>query len=74
MFFFLCRDESVVRAAVAVLGDLADALGPHVKALFKDLSFCSELLVECLQSEDEQLKETATWTQGMIGRVFSVCG
>ncbi|CAI9298692.1 unnamed protein product [Lactuca saligna] len=68
------RDESVVRAAVAVLGDLADALGPHVKALFKDLSFCSELLVECLQSEDEQLKETATWTQGMIGRVFSVCG
>ncbi|KAJ9548981.1 hypothetical protein OSB04_021524 [Centaurea solstitialis] len=68
------RDESVVRAAVAVLGDLADALGSHVKTLFKDLAFCSELLGECLQSEDEQLKETATWTQGMIGRVFSVCG
>ncbi|XP_071738286.1 importin subunit beta-1-like [Rutidosis leptorrhynchoides] len=68
------RDESVVRSAVAVLGDLADALGSKVKTLFKELAFCSELLVECLQSEDEQLKETATWTQGMIGRVFSVCG
>ncbi|KAJ0741313.1 putative importin-beta domain, armadillo-like helical, importin beta family [Helianthus annuus] len=68
------RDESVVRAAVAVLGDLADALGPNVKVLFKDMTFCSEFLGECLQSEDEQLKETATWTQGMIGRVFSVCG
>ncbi|KAF5803016.1 putative importin-beta domain, armadillo-like helical, importin beta family [Helianthus annuus] len=68
------RDESVVRAAVAVLGDLADALGPNVKVLFKDMAFCSEFLGECLQSEDEQLKETATWTQGMIGRVFSVRG
>ena len=69
-----CRDESVVRAAVSVLGDLADALGPHVKTLFKDLTFYSEFLGECLQSDDEQLKETATWTQGMISRVFSVSG
>ncbi|XP_076931767.1 importin subunit beta-1-like [Bidens hawaiensis] len=68
------RDEGVVRAAVAVLGDLADALGSHVKVFIKDLAFCSEFLGECLQSDDEQLKETATWTQGMIGRVFSVCG
>lgn len=68
------REESVTRAAVAVLGDLADALGSNVKMLFKDCAFCSELLGECLQSDDEQLKETAAWTQGMIGRVFSVCG
>ncbi|KAI3676248.1 hypothetical protein L1987_85850 [Smallanthus sonchifolius] len=68
------REESVARAAVAVLGDVADALGSNVKTLFKDMAFCSEFLGECLQSEDEQLKETATWTQGMIGRVFSVCG
>ncbi|KAK3000115.1 hypothetical protein RJ639_023796, partial [Escallonia herrerae] len=68
------RDENVTKAAVAVLGDLADALGSNVKMLFQDRSFCTELLGECLQSGDEQLKETATWTQGMIGRVFSVCG
>ncbi|KAL6987881.1 Importin subunit beta-1 [Sarracenia purpurea var. burkii] len=74
----ICRDrqreESVTKAAVAVLGDLADALGPNVKALLKDHLFCTEFLGECLQSDDEQLKETATWTQGMIGRVFSVSG
>ncbi|KAF5939711.1 hypothetical protein HYC85_023970 [Camellia sinensis] len=66
------REESVTKAAVAVLGDLADALGSNVKILLKDCSFCTEFLVECLQSDDEQLKETATWMQGMIGRVFSL--
>ncbi|KAI7993914.1 Importin subunit beta-1 [Camellia lanceoleosa] len=58
------REESVTKAAVAVLGDLADALGSNVKILLKDCSFCTEFLVECLQSNDEQLKETAMWTQG----------
>ncbi|XP_052176127.1 LOW QUALITY PROTEIN: importin subunit beta-1 [Diospyros lotus] len=68
------RDEAVTKAAVAVLGDLSDALGSNVKTLLKDHSFCTEFLGECLESDDEQLKETATWTQGMIGRVFSVAG
>ncbi|XP_021289107.1 importin subunit beta-1-like [Herrania umbratica] len=66
------RDESVTKAAVAVMGDLADALGSNTntKLLFKDCAFYSEFLGECLQSDDEQLKETAGWTQGMIGRVM----
>ncbi|KAK6943181.1 Importin-beta, N-terminal domain [Dillenia turbinata] len=62
------RDESVTKAAVAVMGDLADALGANMKLLFKEKTFCGEFLGECLESDDEQLKETATWTQGMIGR------
>uniref|UniRef100_A0A2N9F7F7 Importin subunit beta-1/Transportin-1-like TPR repeats domain-containing protein n=1 Tax=Fagus sylvatica TaxID=28930 RepID=A0A2N9F7F7_FAGSY len=64
------RDESVTKAAVAVMGDLADALGSNTKLLFRDRAFYVEFLGECLQSDDEQLKETATWTQGMIGRVM----
>ncbi|XP_044507141.1 importin subunit beta-1-like [Mangifera indica] len=64
------RDENVTKAAVAVMGDLADALGPNTKILFKDFAFFPEFLGECLQSEDEQIKETAGWTQGMIGRVM----
>ncbi|KAM7262789.1 hypothetical protein ACFE04_000472 [Oxalis oulophora] len=64
------RDESVTKAAVAVLGDLANALGPNAKALFKDTTFFSTFLVECLQSDDEQLKETAVWTKGMIGQIM----
>lgn len=74
VLWFFCRDESVTKAAVAVLGDLADALGSSAKTIFKDPAFLEQLLGECLQSDDEQLKETATWTQGMIGRAFSVCG
>ncbi|KAJ4823522.1 hypothetical protein Tsubulata_017900 [Turnera subulata] len=65
------RDESVIRAAVAVMGDLADALGSNTKVLFKDRSFCIEFLDECLQSEDKELKDTANWAQVMIARVVS---
>ncbi|PON94326.1 Importin subunit beta-1s [Trema orientale] len=64
------RDESVTKAAVAVIGDLADALGSNTKILFRERAFYLDFLGECLQSDDEQLKETATWTQGMIGRVM----
>ncbi|XP_060957735.1 importin subunit beta-1 isoform X1 [Cannabis sativa] len=64
------RDESVTRAAVAVIGDLADALGPNTKLLFREKSFYVEFLGECLESDDEQLKETATWTKGMINRIM----
>ncbi|RVW69788.1 Importin subunit beta-1 [Vitis vinifera] len=64
------REESVTKAAVAVMGDLADTLGSNMKILFKDRTFCADFLGECLESDDEQLKETATWTQGMIGRVL----
>jgi importin subunit beta-1 len=67
------RDESVTKAAVAVMGDLADALGPNTKLLFRDRAFYIEFLGECLQSDDESIKETATWTQGMIGRVMVSC-
>ncbi|KMT12381.1 hypothetical protein BVRB_5g103140 [Beta vulgaris subsp. vulgaris] len=64
------RDESVTRAAIAVLGDLADALGQNAKTFLKDCSFCVEFIHECLESGDEQLKDTALWTQGMIGHVM----
>ncbi|KAL8120091.1 importin subunit beta-1-like [Apium graveolens] len=65
------RDETVIKAAVAVLGDLADALGPKLKVLFQEHSnWIDELLREFLQSDDEQLKETGLWTQGMIGRAL----
>lgn len=67
----LFRDANVTKAAVAVQGDLADALGSNVKMLFKDTKFCSNLLSECLQTDDEQLKSTATWAQEMIRRAFS---
>ncbi|KAE8661030.1 Importin subunit beta-1 [Hibiscus syriacus] len=50
------RDESVTKAAVAVMGDLADALGSNIKLMLKDCTFYDEFLVECLQSDDEQLK------------------
>lgn len=66
----LRRNESVTKAGVAMVGDLADALGPNIKLLFKDSKFHSELLGQCCQSDDEQLRETASWVQGVITRVL----
>ncbi|KAF2288481.1 hypothetical protein GH714_007839 [Hevea brasiliensis] len=66
----LLQDESVTKAAVAVMGDLADSLGSNTKILFRDNTFYVDFLGECLQSDDEQLKETANWTQVMIARVM----
>ncbi|CAN6467332.1 unnamed protein product [Victoria cruziana] len=64
------RDESVTKAAVGVLGDLADTLGVSTSMLFKGSTFYIEFLGECLESEDAQLKETASWAQSAISRVL----
>ncbi|CAH2054460.1 unnamed protein product [Thlaspi arvense] len=64
------RDESVTKAAVAAMGDLADVVGEKTKPLFSNFTFCGEFLNECLESEDEELKVTAHWTQGMIARLM----
>ncbi|KAJ3682850.1 hypothetical protein LUZ60_013077 [Juncus effusus] len=64
------RDEGVTKAAVAMMGDLADTLGPNVKLLLRDCTFHTEFLGECFQSDDDQLKETASWTHEMIQRVL----
>ncbi|CAD5322468.1 Armadillo-type fold [Arabidopsis suecica] len=64
------RDESVTKAAVAAMGDLADVVGENTKQLFQNFTFFGEFLNECLESEDEDLKVTARWTQGMIARLM----
>ncbi|CAH8326830.1 unnamed protein product [Eruca vesicaria subsp. sativa] len=64
----ISRDESVTKAAVEGKGDLADVVGEKTKPLFSNFTFCGEFLSECLDSEDEDLKDTARWAQGMIAR------
>jgi importin subunit beta-1 len=61
------RGESVTKAAAAVLGDLADTLGPISKDLFRNHLFHVEFFRECLDS-DEEVRETASWAQGMINQ------
>uniref|UniRef100_A0A0E0PL66 Importin N-terminal domain-containing protein n=1 Tax=Oryza rufipogon TaxID=4529 RepID=A0A0E0PL66_ORYRU len=63
------RDESVTKAAVAVLGDLADTLGSSSKDLFKSNLFHVEFLRECHDLDDE-VRDTASWAQGMINQAL----
>jgi hypothetical protein len=71
LYAYLChRDEIVTKAAVAVLGDLADTLGPSSKDLLKSNLFHIEFLRECLDSDDE-VSEAAAWAQGMINQAMA---
>jgi importin subunit beta-1 len=70
MLIYVIRDDSVTKAAVAVLGDLADTLGPSSKDLFNSNLFHIDFLRECLDSEDE-VSEMAAWAQGMINQAVS---
>ena len=73
--FVVCaiRDDSVTKAAVAVLGDLADTLGQSSKDLFKTHLFHVEFLRECQAQElDDEVRETAQWAQGMINQAVVV--
>ncbi|KAL3617232.1 hypothetical protein CASFOL_038979 [Castilleja foliolosa] len=68
------RDKSVTKAAVAVLGDLADAFGSNeeVQQLFLNYAFCAVLVEECLESNDEEMKKTAEWTREMARPAISL--
>lgn len=67
MYIHAIRDDSVTKAAVAVLGDLADTLGASSKDLFQTHLFHVEFLRECHELDDE-VQETASWAQGMINQ------
>ncbi|GJP60988.1 hypothetical protein CLOP_g18199 [Closterium sp. NIES-67] len=62
------RDEIVTKAAVGVLGDLADTLGVAAAQLFATHRFHREFIEECMNS-DESIKETAEWAQSRIAAI-----
>ncbi|KAH7293167.1 hypothetical protein KP509_28G014800 [Ceratopteris richardii] len=65
------RDEAVTKAAVGVLGDLADTLGPSASSLLKNSTFYKGFLDTCQQSDDQSLKETADWALATINRLLT---
>lgn len=63
------RGESVTNAAVMVMGDVADTLGSNMNRLFQDQILYTEFLGECLESDDDKLKTTATLVKWKIRRI-----
>ena len=71
LLMFVFRDEAVTKAAVGVLGDLADTLGPNVSSFFQSSTFYKNFLEECQNSDDRSLKETSDWALATINRITS---
>lgn len=63
------RDDAVTRAAIGVLGDVADTLGTTAVPLFQSSVFYKDFLDECISSDDQQLKETAEWAHLTINHI-----
>lgn len=65
------RDDVVTKAAVGVMGDLADTLGAQARLQFLQHAFYKDFIGECMHSSDPQLKDTAEWA---LGRISAVVG
>lgn len=61
----------MTKAAIGVLGDMADTLGQHAAGLLRRSVFYKDFLDECTSSDDQQLKETAEWAQITINRILN---
>lgn len=61
----------VTKAAIGVLGDLADTLGSNASALIQQSVSSREFLNECSSSEDHMVKESAEWAKLAISKAIS---
>ncbi|KAK1301945.1 Transportin-1 [Acorus calamus] len=65
-------DDAVSKAAIGVLGDLADTLGSNAGPLINQSVSSKDFLDECLSSDDHLIKESAEWAKMAISRAVSV--
>ncbi|KAK1269639.1 Transportin-1 [Acorus gramineus] len=59
-------DDAVSKAAIGVLGDLADTLGSNAGPLINQSVSSKDFLDECLSSDDHLIKESAEWAKMAI--------
>jgi len=59
------RNETVTRGAVAILGDLASALGQKIQVFLSNPQV-SNIVNDCCESGDPQTKEIAIWARETI--------
>ncbi|VAI13944.1 unnamed protein product [Triticum turgidum subsp. durum] len=64
-------DDSVMKTAIGVLGDLADTLGVNAGPLINQSTSSKQFLDECLSSDDPLVKESADWARIAISRAVS---
>jgi importin subunit beta-1 len=71
VYYSIFRDDVVTKAAIGVLGDLADTLGNAAGTLIQQSVSSKDFLKECLSSDDHLIKESAEWAKLTISRAIS---
>jgi importin subunit beta-1 len=59
------RDDFVLGKAVGLIGDLAQSMGPQIKAQINQ-QFIAKLLQDAMGSGDGQMVDTSTWASSMV--------
>mmetsp|Transcript_41983 Transcript_41983/g.64654 ORF Transcript_41983/g.64654 Transcript_41983/m.64654 type:complete len:863 (+) Transcript_41983:90-2678(+) len=59
------RDDFVLSKAVGLVGDLAQSMGPQIKAQINQ-QFIAKLLQDAMGSGDRQMVDTSTWASSMV--------
>jgi importin subunit beta-1 len=59
------RDDFVLSKAVGLVGDLAQSMGPQIKAHINQ-QFIAKLLQDAMGSGDRQMVDTSTWASSMV--------
>lgn len=63
------RSESLTRAAVGVLGDLAHALGAKVKQPLQSSPFVKNIISECINSDNPTSQDVGKWAKDVISKL-----
>ncbi|PKA64707.1 Transportin-1 [Apostasia shenzhenica] len=64
-------DDTVMKNAIGVLGDLADTLGTNAGPLINQSASSKVFLEECLSSNDQLIKASAEWAKVAVTRAIS---
>ena len=64
------QEDSVTKAAVALLGDLAITL-PHIGQLFSQKPYTIQFVLDAATSGITSLTDTATWAQSAISKAVA---
>lgn len=60
-----------MKAAIGVLGDLADTLGANAGPLINQSVSSKDFLEECLASDEHLIRESAEWAKLAVSRAIS---
>ena len=66
------RSDEVLKSAIGLLGDLGQTFGTKMQQLYSQ-PFVTALIQQANKVDDQDIRETAKWTQSVIIIIIIIC-